>query len=437
MLSILKTYFFNAGVTAESSIEENGHIQTINEQSFYSFLFALLVSLIFYILGDIRKLATFTLIVSSGYLIPIFLNRINKYALAIFILNIWTHIIVLIASCAFGLGSGLHFIILLAAMSIKMDYQDRKTFMLIINYVVSYSIICVIILNDLFSWITPFNPLPISIEKYVNYVVFVIIVVIAQKTLSVYYINTSKVQQAIKDKKQAAEEFNQQKSNYLAAVSHDIRSPITVLVCLIDLLLPMVTEKKKLQEYEEIVKRNIEEFYTLLNDVMDISKIEANELKIELKKMQVDKLLEQLILEFEVVQKKYNKGNLRLDCKILEEDVCINTDRVRLQQIFRNLLFNAFKYTEEGIIEFGIEKKDDQDIVFFVSDTGKGIPSNQIKNIFSLYQQISKDDYAKGKGIGLFIVARLIQLLDGKIWVQSKEGKGSKFSFSIPINNKV
>jgi len=423
-------YLFFRGVVGGTTTEEQGHIKTINEQSFFSFLFALLFSLACYLVGGAEILATFVFAVSFGYLISIYLNHKQYYVGAIFLLNSWTHIVVLVGSTVLGFSSNAHFVIILAAMTIKMDYQHRKTPLIRWNYVLSYAIILFVILNDLFEFILPLNP--IASEKYVQYIIFLIVLIVAQKTLGIYHVNNEKVSEFRTEKQAAAERSNEQKSNYLASVSHEIRTPLHALMGFSQLLKDTKSIDKK-EHYQSIMQKKSEELLSLVNGIMDTAKIEAHEIELNEEKLSLKAFFDELLEEYTLMNPK--DASVSIDCQ-LEKDVQLMADSLRLKQVFRNLLNNALKYTYEGSVSFGLEKTEGGLCYFFVRDTGVGIPKEKINTIFELYQQHNAlgDEAFEGfqsQGLGLYIIKHLVACMGGVLSVDSKEGVGTTFGFSI------
>ena len=422
-------YLFFPGIVEGTSLEEQGHIKTINEQSLFSFLFAVLFSFICYLVGGAEVLAKLTLLVSFGYLIPIFLNHKQHYVVAIFLLNSWTHIVVLVGSTIVGFSTMGHFVVILASMTIKMDYQNRKTSLIRWNYALSYAVILFIILNDLFQLIPPRNP--IASERYVQYIIFFIVVIVAQKTLGIYHVNTEEVSKARK-KQAEAERSNEQKSNYLASVSHEIRTPLHALMGFSQLLKDTKSIDKK-EHYQSIMQKKSQELLSLVNDIMDTAKIEAHEIILRESELSLKVLFDELLEEYHVMNKKEGEVSFHYQ---LEKEIQLTADPLRLKQVFRNLLNNALKYTHEGSITFGLEKIEDGSCFFFVRDTGVGIPKEKIATIFELYQQHNAQrgeafEGFQSQGLGLYIIKHLVECMGGTLCVDSQEGVGATFGFSI------
>ncbi len=229
-----------------------------------------------------------------------------------------------------------------------------------------------------------------------------------------------------------AEESDKLKSAFLANMSHEIRTPMNAIVGLSGLIgdndLPL-SERKS---FSEIIKENSNVLLQLIDDIVDVSKIEAGQIVIRPVNSNITSMLEEVYETFRIQVKD---KDVKLVLKIPErETIWTLTDPQRLRQIITNLIGNALKFTSEGKIEFGCRLKSDGNILFFVTDTGIGIPKDKLKVVFDRFRQV--DDAGtgnqRGAGLGLSISKSLAELLGGSIWAESKEGAGSTFFFTIP-----
>lgn len=231
--------------------------------------------------------------------------------------------------------------------------------------------------------------------------------------------------------KEKAEESDQLKSAFLSNMSHEIRTPMNSIIGFSDLLLyePLNTELKN--KYIHIIQSNGNKLLKLIDDIIDIAKIEANQININNSSCNIDILLDDLFQMFA----KQTGSELSLTVKKANKKLTIITDMLRLQQILSNLLSNAFKFTETGNIEFGYKLTEDNFIVFYVKDTGKGISKEGQEFIFERFRQenFNLAKIYEGTGLGLAICKNLVELFKGKIWVESELKKGSIFSFRIPL----
>jgi PAS domain S-box-containing protein len=233
--------------------------------------------------------------------------------------------------------------------------------------------------------------------------------------------------------KEKAEESDRLKTSFLANMSHEIRTPMNGIIGFLDLLKePDLSEENK-AAYINIVTQSGHRLLETINDIIEISKIEAGELKINCSSVNISELIGYYHGFFR--QQTDQKGLTYLISNQLPDDVLsFQTDRNKLESIITNLIKNAIKFTSSGSVEFGCSIKAD-DLVFYVKDTGAGIPSDKLKVIFDRFVQadISITRPQEGSGLGLSIVKAYIEMLNGKIWVDSIPGHGSTFSFSIPF----
>ena len=250
--------------------------------------------------------------------------------------------------------------------------------------------------------------------------------------------------------KEKAEESDKLKSAFLANMSHEIRTPMNGILGFAELLKDDFITKKEKTDYLKIIDLNGKQLLNLINDILDVSKITASQLSINKTLTEVNPLLKKTYHIFIEEQKKLQKQDIKFNLKLPEEkNNIIFTDITRLQQIFNNLLSNAFKFTNSGSINFGykiINNSSSDYYQFFVSDTGIGITKNMKEYIFERFGQGQTNKYSNqpGTGLGLAISKGLIELLNGKIWFESTpenipEGipGGSTFYFTIPIINNV
>jgi len=245
-------------------------------------------------------------------------------------------------------------------------------------------------------------------------------------------------EEQLKKAKNKAEEADLLKSAFLANMSHEIRTPLNAILGFSRLLTEPNINDKQRQEYSEYITNSASNLLNLIQDIIDVSKIEAGKIHIEKSVCFVNKTLNELKITFEKERenKKKNHIELVLNKFILDDNFAIRTDPHRFTQIFNNLLGNALKFIENGFIEFGYIIPKKNYIQFYVKDTGIGIPLDKRDLIFSRFGQIvnKKIKNPGGTGLGLSITKQLVEKLGGKIWYESELNKGTTFYFTLPFD---
>jgi len=252
-----------------------------------------------------------------------------------------------------------------------------------------------------------------------------------------------KTQQELENAKNLAENADRLKTSFLANMSHEIRTPMNGIIGFADVLQSESISKEEAERYLSIIKKNGLHLLGLINDIIDIAKIESNQVKINKKEFYLNNLLFELYTFFSNNNKLKNKKDIvfNIHYGLPDEESMIFSDEFRIRQILTNLIGNAIKFTESGSIECGyIIRPDEKFIKFFVKDTGIGISEEKKEIIFARFRQADDSSSRKygGTGLGLAISQGLVTLLGGKIWVESNTKTGSKFYFTIPyisVNN--
>lgn len=227
--------------------------------------------------------------------------------------------------------------------------------------------------------------------------------------------------------KEKAENANLSKSAFLANMSHEIRTPLNAITGFAEILASANTEEEKAQ-YQEIIKMNADLLLQLVNDILDMSKIEAGTLEFVYTKVDINLLLSDLRQLFQMRVNDAGK-NIRIIAEPSLPSCSIETDRNRVAQVLSNFTTNAIKFTQEGTISIGYEARDTE-LYFYVTDTGAGIPADKLPEVFGRFVKLNKDK--KGTGLGLSISKTIVNKLEGQIGADSVEGKGSTFWFTIP-----
>jgi len=236
--------------------------------------------------------------------------------------------------------------------------------------------------------------------------------------------------------KEKAEESDRLKSAFLANMSHEIRTPMNSILGFAELLKEMDLVSDKQQKYITIIEKSGERMLNIINDIIDISKIESGTTEVNMREMNINNILN-YILEFFQPEAESKGLNLVLKNTIPHNKANITTDSEKVSAIIINLIKNAIKYTKKGTIEFGCNYNEIQNVSFLefsVKDTGIGIAKDRQKVVFERFIQADIEDREarQGAGLGLSISKAYTEMLNGKIWVESEENKGSTFYFTIP-----
>jgi PAS domain S-box-containing protein len=226
------------------------------------------------------------------------------------------------------------------------------------------------------------------------------------------------------------------KNTFLANMSHEIRTPMNCIIGFSVLLKKPGLDRKKRDQYLDIINSRGKHLMDILNNILDISKIEENLIQLNMEGCNLFRLMEELEVYYQNELVKNSKDHIKLIVKpgLTSENSFIRTDIARLYQILSNLLHNAVKFTESGFIETGFYLDNSDSLVFYVKDSGIGIPLDKQSLIFERFRQVEESITRtyEGAGLGLTICRGLLKLMGGKIWVESDGMNGSTFYFTIP-----
>ena len=239
--------------------------------------------------------------------------------------------------------------------------------------------------------------------------------------------------------REKAEEGTRLKSSFLANMSHEIRTPLNAIVGFSNLLARKNYSEEKRRLFLNDIQNNSKQLLAIINDILDISKIESEQLKLSYIWIDLNQLMQEV---HDTMQVQIKNKNVSLFCQksLPDSKVRIYMDDVRLKQILTNLLSNAIKFTEQGFVNFGYVLKDEDTLEFFVKDTGVGIAPEKQASVFESFRQEDETTTRKfgGTGLGLAISRRLVELMGGKIWLESEKDKGAQFFFDVPyVTEKI
>jgi PAS domain S-box-containing protein len=238
--------------------------------------------------------------------------------------------------------------------------------------------------------------------------------------------------------KNKAEESDRIKSTFLATMSHELRTPLNAIIGFSDLMKDDIS-KEEIDSFAMTIHKSGRHLLGLIEEIFDISLIEAGEIKLQIDEYEVNDLLNEIfaVISREQILLGKNSIKLRINIPVNGDNVRISIDQKRFKQILVNLLKNALKFTKEGYIEYGFTFEHINDngfLKFFVKDTGIGIAKDKQQLIFDQFRQ-ADDSLTRtygGTGLGLSISKKLVEILGGEIWVESETGKGSTFFFTLP-----
>ena len=284
------------------------------------------------------------------------------------------------------------------------------------------------------------NETPSFYEQYRYHiwtVAAILVVLLSGLFVSLYfYYHTKKLkdeledsESALRDAKDRAEESSRLKSAFLANMSHEIRTPLNAIVGFSDVLASGGSSEEEQQGYVDIIKTNSDLLLRLINDILDVSRLEADRVTFTIEECDVVPLCQRVLASVGQARKSENEFIFECD----RESVDMRTDTQRLQQVIINLLSNADKFTGNGKITLKLEVDEDRRVaVFSVSDTGTGIPLEKQKLVFERFEKLN--EYVQGTGLGLSICKLTVEKWGGEIWVDPGYTEGARFMFTHPLD---
>lgn len=342
-------------------------------------------------------------------------------------------VVITIATLIFGWRIGVITIVLMFIVQITIGYcyfnrilvyeQDLNV------YLLTPSIILVTIIGSLFSS----SILVFAINKLYGWFI------LSLKEVSHKADELSVVNREMLFAKRKAEENDRLKSVFLANMSHEIRTPMNAIIGFSDLLSKKNLTDEKKNRYIKLIQERSYDLLGIIQDILDISKIEVGQMKLEETDIRISDLFSE-INEYYKLKKGQDAEKEDIEIKyFLFNDInnlVITVDHLRLKQILNNLIDNAFKFTHNGTIEFGCEKHQENELLFYVKDSGIGIRPDKQDIIFDRFSQaddsLGKRQYG-GTGLGLSIVKGILDLMQGQIWFSSELNVGTTFFFTLPL----
>ena len=270
--------------------------------------------------------------------------------------------------------------------------------------------------------------LPVSFfEQYKKEILMTVVLLLVVVSAVGYYIHILKrAHQRMKEAQLKAEEANQLKSAFLANMSHEIRTPLNAIVGFSNLL-SMVEDKEEMLEYAGIIETNTELLLQLINDILDMSKIESGMYDFHVTQVDANQLMSEVE---QVAHLRIRTDEVSLSFAERLPQCVFHTDKNRLIQVLTNLVVNAIKFTSQGEIQIGYRLQDAHTLYFYVSDTGCGMSAEQCEHVFERF--VKYNTFIQGTAFGMSICKMIIEKLGGEIGVQSESGKGSVFWFTLP-----
>lgn len=253
--------------------------------------------------------------------------------------------------------------------------------------------------------------------------------------LTVHDITSIKqTEEALAEAKEKAENADRSKSAFLANMSHEIRTPLNAIVGFSDVIGSTYDElsEEERADFVRLISINSEHLVRLIDDILDLSKIESNTIKFTYSNYS----LKSIMKDIEKEQVVKNVPEIEIKAILPDDDIYITTDATRLKQVICNFINNARKFTEEGYIHFGfmVNPENDDSVCLFVEDTGEGIPQECQKEIFDRFYKVNT--FKQGTGLGLSICKTIVEHLQGSISVVSEVGRGSRFTVTLPLEKQ-
>ncbi len=394
-------------------------------------------------LGWSNNYIVYILGASIPYILYLFKDKLKYETIIIFAISILT--IVAFTSFANYSFFGLGMIYLFFAVLLSVIFFGKKlTLVLLSVFVVGIITNLILFKLNIIVYKVDFNEYNQLVPVWLTQITGLLLLSMIGINLFGYY--NVKLKSIITDTRQKsidleiakkkAEESDDLKTAFLRNMTHEIRTPLNQIVGFTQLLKHENLSPEEVQDYSEFIKESSNRLIETINNVLEMSKIKTNQFSINIHSFHLNTLMNDLYDSFYSIANK-RKLKLSLDMNIIESELTINSDQIIISRILSNFLSNAIKFTHDGEVSIGYVLNKEE-ISFFVKDTGIGINQELHDKIFNLFHQLdsSISRTYEGIGLGLTISKELVSLLNGKIWVESEEGVGSTFWFSLPINNE-
>lgn len=246
-----------------------------------------------------------------------------------------------------------------------------------------------------------------------------------------------KAEQELKNALEKAEESDRLKTAFLSTMQHELRTPLNGILGFSELLAQEEGFSDEEKDYINMIHESGKNLLRIINDILDASLITAGKVRLAKQNIRLDELFEEIYKDYQqTIEEGKDKQQLRLKLtkELKNEEAQMVSDPVRLRQVMSNLLDNAIKFTYKGTVEFGYTRQPNGELLFFVKDTGIGIPDEKQGIIFDMFRQGEETDTREfgGSGLGLSISKTLVEMMGGRIWANSTQGQGSNFQFTLP-----
>lgn len=314
-----------------------------------------------------------------------------------------------------------------------MSFVKREEIRITTYYLV-FGILWITLSDSLLVWIFDDDPrLLIQMQTYKGTFYIIITGVLLFTLVRNSVKKLRKQYREAEEARKEAEKLNHQKSRFLAQMSHEIRTPLNGLTGFASLLSTNSLTDAQREKYIQIIQNRSTHLLRVVNDLIDLSKLESNKLTLNYEALHLPTLLKELTEYYQPKLKLQDRKNLEIGWQLNGFDT-INTDPTRLRQVLINLIDNAVKYTPAGTIEISVHMQKDQ-ALFEIADTGIGIPQEKQHLLFQQHVDIQNylSQQHKGAGLGLSIVKSIVEYMGGKLWFSSKENVGTTFCFTLPV----